>query len=572
MVATPSRSAKYRNRQSSASSSASRSGRKHSRTSPSSADSASSSEAIPLQVDRETVNPQGGNPSIVPMVSGGLKEGDRCYYASPTNTARIKAIDGQEATIELDHGKTVTVALKHCEPLTDAHIRDARLLEKGAIVRGEDLNGQAHTGAFMSLSNSGMAIVESDGKRRLLIAGTLMQVTSPAGDKSEPQSSIVPDNIQPDVIEPQPESITSTIDTEIDRLYNEAAEAQQTAEVASKAAARLYFELGEKLIARKAELKHGQWLPYLTERGIPEHTAQRAMRVAVHFGEIRHVLDLSLNEALRQARQAKLPASPKNEQLSLVPAIEGQTITPGQELFFNNLPCKVIRVNGDWLHVQFIDTGRYTNLERDRFTLYPVEINPAVVRSCPTCKHCESSGSAWYCQKFQQYYTEDENPAPKCEQYSEGPAEKPALPAQPASSPIALSPIERRDYCAGETIEMGGQSLQVQIFGSDGVTAVDASGRPHRLSFKREEQSEKPTRPGPTSAPLRPPALERSIELLGEWLSPDEIKVHQKATEQAIYKLGSLPVALMAIAEADHDDLLEIQAFLAAQIEEGEWV
>lgn len=556
-----------------------------------------------------------------------LQVGDRCYYASPTNTAKIKAIDGQEATLELDHGKTVQVALKHCEPLTDAHIREPRLLEKGTIVRGEDLNGQAHTGTFASLSMSGMALIDDgSGKRRLLVAGTLIRVeqqvveevgratviarpdAEPAassqpipgtrflhgdrvritadedlsnclaivdrtfeadgmlwtavycaelpGDRLEylsrslsfvagatPSSllelerlmeretppepeqpaasspfaeayeaedrAIAPDNIQPDVIETPSESIISTIDAEIDRLHREATEAEQTANTAGKAAAQLYFELGLKLLDRKPQLGHGNWLPYLQQHDIAERTAQRAMQVANHFQDKSDTLsDLTLTQALKEARRTPLLSKPPAEQLSLMSASD---VSIGAEVYFNNLPAVVRRIEGDRLHVQFLGDGTFSNLERDRFTTAPVQVNSAAregsdtlsrasstVRSCPACKFCEvGSDERWYCQKFQQYYTEDENPAPKCEQYST--AKKLTLPVH---APIALQSIERRDYRAGETIEMGGHSLQVQMVGSDSITAVDAGGRPHRIAFKAQVKEERrSTVPQPLGQP-----------------------------------------------------------------------
>jgi hypothetical protein len=59
---------------------------------------------------------------------------------------------------------------------------------------------------------------------------------------------------------------------------------------------------GEFLIEAKAQLKHGQWLPWLQERcGLNERTARRYMRVAKNkdkLGENGHVSDLSLRGAI----------------------------------------------------------------------------------------------------------------------------------------------------------------------------------------------------------------------------------------------------------------------------------
>src|SRR6202044_2192582 len=60
---------------------------------------------------------------------------------------------------------------------------------------------------------------------------------------------------------------------------------------------------GELLIEAKAQLKHGEWLPWLEEHcGLSDRTARRYMRVARYKdklgGENGHVSDLSLRGAL----------------------------------------------------------------------------------------------------------------------------------------------------------------------------------------------------------------------------------------------------------------------------------
>jgi len=59
---------------------------------------------------------------------------------------------------------------------------------------------------------------------------------------------------------------------------------------------------GDLLIEAKAELKHGQWLPWLLERGIADRTARRYMRLARNRPEIEAksatVADLTLRGAI----------------------------------------------------------------------------------------------------------------------------------------------------------------------------------------------------------------------------------------------------------------------------------
>jgi hypothetical protein len=73
---------------------------------------------------------------------------------------------------------------------------------------------------------------------------------------------------------------------------------------------------GELLIEAKAQLKHGQWLPWLEEHcGLSDRTASRYMRVARNkdkLGENGHVSDLSLRGAV-DALTAHIPPDVSEE-------------------------------------------------------------------------------------------------------------------------------------------------------------------------------------------------------------------------------------------------------------------
>ncbi|MBW4514605.1 MAG: hypothetical protein KME11_05210 [Timaviella obliquedivisa GSE-PSE-MK23-08B] len=112
-------------------------------------------------------------------------------------------------------------------------------------------------------------------------------------------------------------AIESTLDQDIDRLYREATESEETAFNAGKAALQLYRELGQKLEQRKAETKHGGWLPYLQEHNIQERKAQRAMAIARSWDALiksDSVTDLTLTEALDKISIKKLPTVDQDEQ------------------------------------------------------------------------------------------------------------------------------------------------------------------------------------------------------------------------------------------------------------------
>lgn len=56
---------------------------------------------------------------------------------------------------------------------------------------------------------------------------------------------------------------------------------------------------GELLIEAKAQLKHGQWLPWLREHcQLPERTASHYMRLAQNASQIGNVADLTVREAI----------------------------------------------------------------------------------------------------------------------------------------------------------------------------------------------------------------------------------------------------------------------------------
>jgi hypothetical protein len=57
---------------------------------------------------------------------------------------------------------------------------------------------------------------------------------------------------------------------------------------------------GKLLLEAKAQLKHGQWLPWLGKHcpGVPERTASHYMRLAKHADQIGNVADLTVSQAI----------------------------------------------------------------------------------------------------------------------------------------------------------------------------------------------------------------------------------------------------------------------------------
>ena len=59
----------------------------------------------------------------------------------------------------------------------------------------------------------------------------------------------------------------------------EAREARRLGRARSLEAAKVHLDCGSMLVEAKAECRHGEWLPFLRQAGIPERSAQRRMQV-----------------------------------------------------------------------------------------------------------------------------------------------------------------------------------------------------------------------------------------------------------------------------------------------------
>jgi len=60
----------------------------------------------------------------------------------------------------------------------------------------------------------------------------------------------------------------------------EARDARRLGRARSLEAAKVHLDCGSMLVEAKAECRHGEWLPFLRQAGIPERSAQRRMQVA----------------------------------------------------------------------------------------------------------------------------------------------------------------------------------------------------------------------------------------------------------------------------------------------------
>ena len=76
-------------------------------------------------------------------------------------------------------------------------------------------------------------------------------------------------------------------------------------------AGQAVYEIGRCLLEAKAQLKHGEWLPWLRDEvAFSEASAQRYMRLAREYGKSRIVTDLGAGKALELLA---LPASEREQ-------------------------------------------------------------------------------------------------------------------------------------------------------------------------------------------------------------------------------------------------------------------
>ncbi|NJR37769.1 MAG: DUF3102 domain-containing protein [Leptolyngbyaceae cyanobacterium CSU_1_4] len=103
-------------------------------------------------------------------------------------------------------------------------------------------------------------------------------------------------------------STLSTLETEIEQIYSQAQESEETAIRAGRSAVQLYYELGGKLLEAKAQIKHGEWLPWLKARNIPERKAQRAIEIVNNWDVVSKsdtVTDLTLSDVSKLLKASK---------------------------------------------------------------------------------------------------------------------------------------------------------------------------------------------------------------------------------------------------------------------------
>jgi hypothetical protein len=169
---------------------------------------------------------------------------------------------------------------------------------------------------------------------------------------------------------PQPISYTANITTS-NWLAELAARIKAEHEViaaALRTSVTRAITAGELLIEAKAQLKHGQWLPWLRDHcQIPERTASHYMRLARHKDEIGNVADLTVRDAIDVLARSK----DKADSEETIPVKPPRPAEDGE----HEIPIKDVRFNPDLyprsdFHPAVV--ARYREFLAD---LPPIEIN-----------------------------------------------------------------------------------------------------------------------------------------------------------------------------------------------------
>lgn len=172
--------------------------------------------------------------------------------------------------------------------------------KEGDRVRGVNIKTGEPISGFVS--GVGLKYLKLEGRDRILEAASTELIEAVTAFEDEEATSAdltAPAPVWVGTLEAyEAEGQAVHLDMEIADLYQQVTEAEATANAAARAAAQLYWQLGGKLSQKKAELGHGEWLPFLESVGIAKRTAQRAMQLNQAYPESDTLTHLTLTQAL----------------------------------------------------------------------------------------------------------------------------------------------------------------------------------------------------------------------------------------------------------------------------------
>ncbi|MBW4469193.1 MAG: DUF3102 domain-containing protein [Stenomitos rutilans HA7619-LM2] len=200
-----------------------------------------------------------------------------------------------------------------------------QLLQKGDRITGTSAKGNVYTGTFEGFTTDDW-IKCSTGEKTIALNPATVERDAPELESEPiidtPEAPAIDDSQVEDALTiAESDNLVDRLATEIEAIWAEAEEAESTMRQAGTAALQRSLTLGEKLLEAKALPEiggYGRWLPWLSDRGITERQAQRAIRLWHHRQQLEAQADsmteLTLTEALAAiSKKALMPAEHPNE-------------------------------------------------------------------------------------------------------------------------------------------------------------------------------------------------------------------------------------------------------------------
>lgn len=488
--------------------------------------------------------------------------GDRIYFGESTNTGTITKLEGEkpgQVMVLFDHGHELSITAKSLKP-SDAP-KPIAVGDSVEVIDGSSLTakfiGQAGivtklepAKVLVRFGRSAKAYFCREHLKRLEHKVSLRHAHLKRLDEVEPDSAITPSETVTEAerflqLEDEISAGLGQIESGKQRIW------QAIAEIRKDDLWMIELEEGKP--------KYANFLDYCKQRWGWERSYSHENAVAgeVITGLLQSgIPDTDLPTSVSQVRQlAKVPESERATVLQQAREQNGGRLTAeaikavvspeipevGSEVYYNNLPCCLTKIEGKVGVVRFPD-GSFDKIGLDCLTVAPTEpIKPATLRSCEDCQHCEVEGEAWYCQKHQQKYTPTENPAVNCAQFlrfsrlteKRGSDNLSELPVQ---SVRVVSPQEKKEVVPRERI--------ANITAHGWIQTIDG----HNFNPRYYE-------PGPIEAvakELNPVELSERLSVLGESArslreSPS-LNLHYKRQTSTKYETELIQVAASAIA------------------------
>jgi hypothetical protein len=422
-------------------------------------------------------------------------------------------------------------------------------------IPGETWQGKDLQGRKIKYKNGDLATIEAFNENESYTvrfdAGGVLNSFSRQLEAIAPQSTAM-----------QKSSTLDTLITEINTLYGQLERAEQVAVSAARSALEFAKEMGGKLLEAKKVAGHGNWekvreqiLSPRTGRAIPSSTATLYQRIFERWEELETNAVATIREASEALKKPRLKSAnvaemqPVVYEKSLVDSLEGLQANFQERKAAANATEDKYRLVEDVtvppieelinLYQQIGDT-RPTRDGKGFAVLRPDLGNPFPLLF-------RSRIAAW------DYWIKHKGRLLEL-------AERKPKPGENDREIVPVDRISTVNQSNGWIYTTDGQHLNPQHYKPE-VQAEEATDFSNHSEILQTELNEFDINQWLDNE------FTQSIELLNEWLEPDEINAHRQRTEKAVLDLGGLPVAILAVRDCNKDDLLQLQQIVNRLLE-----